>query len=122
VRATVGAAIIAVLLSAAASPALADTIKIEAKGLVFEPAEVSAHVGDTIEWTNSDFVAHTATARNHDWDIVLPPHSMRQMVLKKPGSVEYYCRFHPTMKGQISAQHNTINKGGAHGEQSTEHG
>jgi plastocyanin len=25
---------------------------------------VSAQVGDTIEWTNADFVAHTATARD----------------------------------------------------------
>ena len=98
-----GARILAAVVCGIMPPAMADTIRIEAKGLTFEPAEVSAHVGDTIEWTNSDFVAHTATARNRDWDIVLPPHSMRQMALKKPGDIEYYCRFHPAMKGKISA-------------------
>ena len=35
--------------------------------LAFVPAQVSAHVGDTIEWVNADFVAHTATARNGAW-------------------------------------------------------
>jgi hypothetical protein len=36
--ATVGAGIIAALLTAAASPTMADTIRIEAKGLTFLPA------------------------------------------------------------------------------------
>jgi hypothetical protein len=30
----------------------------------YRPAAISAHVGDTIEWTNTDFLAHTATARD----------------------------------------------------------
>jgi plastocyanin len=100
----VDAGMIAVLVFAGTPLALGETIRIEAKGMTFEPAEVSAHVGDTIEWTNSDFVAHTATARNRDWDILLPPHSVRQMALKKSGGIEYYCRFHPTMKGKISGE------------------
>jgi plastocyanin len=27
------------------------------------PQQISAHVGDTVEWVNADIVAHTATAR-----------------------------------------------------------
>jgi plastocyanin len=103
-RAKLGAGMVAAALAAATIPARAETIRIEAKGLVFSPAQVSAHVGDTIEWANGDFVAHTATARNHDWDVSLPPNSTRKIVLAKPGQVDYYCRFHPTMKGQITGE------------------
>ena len=41
--------------------ALADTIQVTIDKLVFAPAEISAKVGDTIEWVNKDAFAHTAT-------------------------------------------------------------
>jgi plastocyanin len=44
--------------------ARAETIQIKIEKLAFIPSQVSAHVGDTIEWVNADFIAHTATARN----------------------------------------------------------
>ena len=48
-------------MMAFAPPALAaDTIRVMIDKLKFAPAEVSAHVGDTIEWVSGDFVAHTA--------------------------------------------------------------
>jgi plastocyanin len=73
-----------------------------APGLVFSPATIAAHVGDEVEWTNEDFVVHTATARHGEWDINLPPHATGDVELKKPGKIEYYCRFHPNMKGEIA--------------------
>jgi plastocyanin len=48
--------------------AQAETIQITMDNLVIAPAEVSARVGDTIEWINKDIFAHTATARNGDWE------------------------------------------------------
>jgi plastocyanin len=95
---------VAVLLAAASpagSGAAAETIRVEMKNLVFTPASITAHVGDTIEWVNDDFVVHTATARNGDWDVKLAPHQTGRTVLKKPGRVEYYCRYHPNMKGEV---------------------
>lgn len=97
--------VITVLLAAispAGSGAMAETIRIEAKNLAFAPAAVTAHIGDTIEWVNSDFVAHTATARNGDWDVKLGPHATGRTVVNKPGKVEYYCRYHPNMKGEVT--------------------
>ena len=43
------------------------------ENLVISPAEASAKVGDTIEWINKDVFAHTATARNGDLDVTMPP-------------------------------------------------
>jgi plastocyanin len=67
---------------AMAVPADAATIQIVMQNLDISPAEVSAKVGDTIEWTNNDIVAHTATARNGDFDVVLPPNKTASLVLK----------------------------------------
>ena len=80
----------------------AETIHVGIDKLKFDPAQVSAHVGDTIEWTNSDFVAHTATARNKDWDVTIPAKGVGHVILEHPGDVDYFCRFHPNMMGQIS--------------------
>jgi plastocyanin len=81
----------------------ADTIRITIDKLKFAPAQVSAHVGDTIEWVSTDFVAHTATARNKDWDVAIPAKGSGKIVLMHPGDVDYFCRFHPNMTGRISA-------------------
>ena len=86
---------------AAASPAAAEVIHVDVNNVSYAPAKISAHAGDTIEWDNKDFVAHTATARNKDWDINLPPHGKGSAQVKKPGHVDYYCRYHPNMKGEI---------------------
>jgi plastocyanin len=91
----------ALMLGAIAVPAHAATIQIVMENLVVSPAEVSAKVGDTIEWINKDVFAHTATARNGDFDITLPPKKTVTSVLNKAGTVEYYCRYHPNMKAVL---------------------
>jgi plastocyanin len=90
------------LLGVMAVPAQAATIQITMENLVIAPAEVSAKVGDTIEWINKDVFAHTATARNGDFDVTMPPKKTVTSVLKKAGSIEYYCRYHPNMKATLS--------------------
>jgi plastocyanin len=87
---------------ALSSPAIAgETIRVTINQLKFDPPKISAHVGDTIEWTSSDFVVHTATAKNKDWDVTIPAKGMGRVTLAHPGDVDYVCRFHPNMTGQI---------------------
>jgi plastocyanin len=95
---------IAALLSLAAMavPAQAATIQIVMENLVISPAEASLKAGDTIEWINKDVFAHTATARNGDFDVTIPPKKTVTSVVQKPGTVEYYCRFHPNMKAVLT--------------------
>jgi plastocyanin len=82
--------------------AQAATIQISMENLVISPAEASAKVGDTVELINKDIFAHTATAKNGDFDVTMPPKKTVTMVLKKAGSVDYYCRFHPNMKATLT--------------------
>ena len=95
-----------------AVPAHAATIQIMMDNLVISPAEISVKAGDTIEWINKDVFAHTATARNGDFDVMMPPKKTVTSVVKKAGRVEYYCRFHPNMKAVLKcraiAGHRTV--------------
>ncbi|MES2599570.1 MAG: cupredoxin family copper-binding protein [Pseudomonadota bacterium] len=94
-------ALLVVMSMATVVPAHAETIQVTVDKLDFLPADIKAKVGDTIEWVNKDVFAHTATVRG-DWDVMIQPKKTASFVLKAPGDVEYYCRFHPNMKGRIS--------------------
>lgn len=82
-------------------PAQAETIRVTIDKLVFAPANISAKVGDTVEWVNHDVLAHTATVKG-EWDVMIPPKKTVSLVLRKAGDVAYFCRFHPNMKGRIA--------------------
>jgi plastocyanin len=83
-----------------AAPASSETIQIIIDRLEYSPAEIEAKAGDTIEWVNRDILAHTATVPG-DWDVMIAAKSKASLILKKVGTAEYYCRFHPNMKGRI---------------------
>ena len=93
--------IVAALTLAVSVPAHAATLQITMENLMIAPAEASAKVGDTIEWINKDVFAHTATARSGDFDVTIAPKKTETLVLKKAGTVDYYCRFHPNMKATL---------------------
>jgi plastocyanin len=83
------------------APAHAETYQVVIDKLVFAPVEVNARVGDTIEWVNKDALLHTATATNGEWNISIAPKQNARLVLNKPGAVDYFCKFHPNMKGRV---------------------
>ena len=78
----------------------AETMRITIDNLEYAPSSLDARVGDTVEWLNRDSFTHTATAKG-EWDVTLAPAERARVVLKKAGTVEYFCRFHPNMKGRI---------------------
>jgi plastocyanin len=89
-----------VLTAAMSGPVRAETIQIGIDKMVFSLPEVKAKVGDTIEWVNADILAHTATVKG-EWEVVIPSKKRGSAVMKKAGTVDYYCRFHPNMTGRI---------------------
>ena len=90
----------ALALALGSSPAFAATIEVTIDKLVFSPTSIQAKVGDTIEWTNKDVFAHTATVKG-GWDVMIPAKSKGKVTLKAAGAVDYFCRFHPNMRGHI---------------------
>ena len=95
---------LAVVLLSIVVPARAATIQITMENLVVSPAETSAKVGDTNEWINKDVFAHTATAKSGDFVVMLPPKKSATSVLRKAGTVDYYCRYHPNMKATLKIE------------------
>lgn len=89
----------ALLLSA--GMAHAATIEVTVEKMAFSPAEIEAKVGDTIQWVNKDAFVHTATVKG-GFDIMLPVKQSGSVVVDKAGTLEYFCRFHPNMKGHIT--------------------
>ena len=97
-------ALAAVLLASSPATARAETINVAMTNVAYAPVTISARVGDTIVWTNNDIVAHTATARDKSWDLMAMPKKTVSFTVKKAGSIEYYCKFHPNMVGHIEAK------------------
>jgi plastocyanin len=91
---------LAAALSLCATAASAATIEVTIEKLEFKPAVVKARPGDTILWQNRDVMDHTATSKGN-FDVVIPAGKSGSTVVKGDGAVDYTCRYHPNMRGQI---------------------
>jgi plastocyanin len=90
-------------ISVAAAPA-PKVVQIVIDKATFGDAPSGVFVGDTIEWVNKDIVDHTATAKFGAWDVVVPAGKKTRVVIKKAGTFEYYCKYHPNMIGTLVAK------------------
>jgi plastocyanin len=72
--------------------------------LRFGPVPTDLRVGDTIIWRNQDMFRHSATARNGSFDVDLPARKTGSTKLTKPGTVIFYCRYHPGMTGRLNVR------------------
>lgn len=72
----------------------------------FTPATLEGHVGDVVEWKNTDFVAHTATSDDQKtFDTGrIDAGEMKRVVARAKGRIPYFCRYHVAMKGVLVVQ------------------
>ncbi|MGI6851183.1 cupredoxin domain-containing protein [Mesorhizobium sp. 1B3] len=97
-------AIILILpICGAGAQARAETIRVTIDRLTFSPAVITATVGDTIEWINKDPIAHTATVKGA-WEVMIPAKKTVTQQLDQAEAVDFYCRFHPNMKGRLTVE------------------
>ena len=94
-------AIAGLVLGNGVANAEAKTIRVTIEKMAFLPAEIEARVGDTIEWVNKDILVHTATVKG-GWEVLIPAKGTASLAVPEAGQVDYYCRFHPNMKGRLS--------------------
>lgn len=98
------AAVVAVFLAptmawSAPRPPKAHVMRIADMAFPTPPPDL--RTGDVIEWINVDGFRHTATARNGDFDLDLPKGRRGRTSLKRSGSLEVYCRYHPAMRCRL---------------------
>ena len=75
---------------------------VEMQKLIFAPADIAIHAGDSVTFVNLDLVPHTATARDKSFDTgTLREDERKSIAFSTPGEFPYVCRFHPHMKGVI---------------------
>ncbi len=69
----------------------------------FKPKTVTVPPGSTIIFKNISQIPHTATGTKFDTGNIDPGQS-KSLKLTKPGTYQYYCRWHPNMVGTIIVQ------------------
>jgi plastocyanin len=78
------------------------------KGIRYQPAELTVHLGETIEFKNEDIFAHTVTADDGSFDSgLIQPGSSWKMTVQKAGTLTYHCKPHPNMKAVLVASSGT---------------
>ena len=89
-------------MGATPAQAAGATHRVSIQGMKFVPERVEVAAGDTIVWTNKDFVPHTVTAQAAKLESgELAEGKSFRFVAKKKGEMPYICRLHPVMKGTV---------------------
>lgn len=85
----------------AAAPA-ARTVRTTMKNITFLQPRLEITVGTTVEWRNSDPLAHTVTAVNKSFDSgLIQPGKTYRHTFTKAGTFNIFCVPHPFMKGVV---------------------
>ncbi len=95
---------VALGLMTAAAPALAapHEYTVTMGNMTYGAVPSGIKVGDTIVWVNRDSVIHTATARDHSFDIRANPGQSVRMTVKKAGTIPFFCVYHSMMRGTLN--------------------
>lgn len=72
--------------------------KVRIADFEYQPARIVIRAGDRVEWHNQDFVPHTATGSEGNWDTEnLEPDQRASISFPTSGEFAYFCAHHPTM-------------------------
>lgn len=80
-----------------------DIVSVGMKDIKFEPASITANVGQKIVWTNNEDVPHNVTATE---GAKFASDTMRkgdtfEYTPTKAGTIKYVCTIHPNQRGEI---------------------
>ncbi|ATW28204.1 cupredoxin domain-containing protein [Candidatus Formimonas warabiya] len=73
------------------------------ENFVFNPDTIKVPVGTSVEWINKDSAPHTIKAEKFNSDSLSTNDSFK-FTFDSPGTYEYQCGIHPSMKGKIIVQ------------------
>ncbi len=97
-----GTVALATVLLVGGGVAMAATRTVAIADFAFSPRTITINAGDRVTWTNSDPVAHTATATNGAFDTGnIGQGNSATVRFTVPGTYRYTCTPHPTMTGTI---------------------
>jgi plastocyanin len=91
---------VAAISKAVATATAVPTQQILIQGFAFTPATITVQPGTTIVWRNMDPGAHHVSGSDFDSGQVIGGEYWAAQFLR-PGTFDYMCSIHPTMRGRI---------------------
>ena len=90
----------------AAAPAMPPpTPAIRIADFAFSPVTLTVSPGSTVTWTNVDATLHTVTSDGTTFDSgSFGRNSTFQFTASQPGTFQYRCAIHPSMRGTLVVQ------------------
>ncbi len=98
-------------LQTTATMTASGAIMVEIKNLAFNPANITIAKGTSVTWKQSDSASHTVTSVLGKYE---PTHQVKVLdspllskgqtysyTFNEPGTFEYFCMIHPSMKGKV---------------------
>ena len=80
-------------------------ITINIVNMAFQPASVTAKVGQRVVWKNKDTTTHTATADSGEFATgFIDPGGQASITVSSVGEFNYHCSVHPTMKATLTGE------------------
>jgi plastocyanin/FtsP/CotA-like multicopper oxidase with cupredoxin domain len=85
------------------SPAAGPTThQVQISSTGFSPGSITIKAGDSVNWTNQDSSAHSATADDHSWATpTLTTGKAFSRTFTTPGAIPYHCHIHHEMTAKI---------------------
>ena len=87
-----------------ANPASGNTVTLQ--NIAYNPASITAHVGDTVTWNNADAFAHTVTSDSGapaSFDSGnLDASGTFTFTFSTAGTYAYHCKIHASMHGTVT--------------------
>ena len=81
----------------------AESLPVEIKDFAYNPPAIEVPVGGSVTWTNQDNVPHTATGIDREalQSGAIAFDASYSQTFDTAGTYEYFCEFHPNMKGSV---------------------
>ena len=87
-----------------AGAARAEDVAVHIDNFVFEPAQLTVKVGQTVTWTNRDDIPHTVVCAGKFRSKTMDTDGTFSFTFTAPGDYKYFCSLHPHMTGVVKVE------------------
>ena len=98
-----GIAVVAAMLLPVGA-ARAEDVAVHIDNFVFEPAQLTVTVGQTVTWTNRDDIPHTVVCAGKFRSKTMDTDGTFSFTFTAPGEYKYFCSLHPHMTGAVKVE------------------
>lgn len=79
-------------------------VAVHIDNFVFEPAQLTVKVGQTVTWTNRDDIPHTVVCAGKFRSKTMDTDGTFSFTFTSAGEYKYFCSLHPHMTGVIKVE------------------